>query len=779
MLKAKAVEGGYLGVKPSLGTRIGQSSIWQSLSACIIGFLMARSVAFGDFAPFGVSAVAVYPKKQGAFALLGVILGYLLPGAGSNSLKYTAAAIAVYALRWLLDGSKKLTSHIAYAPITSALCIGVIGIVIVVSNGFIVNDVLMCFAETLLCAGVAFFLQKALPFVRNPGIAVGVSQQELASIIITFGIMATSLAKIEFDHFSPGRVLVILFILFAGRYGKEAAGSIAGIAAGVAISISSRDLNNLPAGYAFGGLMAGVFSPLGRIGSASAFILANGITAIYFGGSAYVLITLYEVMAATVIFMLIPESFGQRITMFLSAGSGQVEAKGLREAVVSRLSNAGSALTEVSESINMVSERLAKVNRGDISAIYTKAADKVCSKCGLNLFCWENSYNETMGTFNDLTKTIKTKGRISKDDIAPYFASKCCKLPELIHDINHNYAEFAAREGSEERIGEIRGLIADQFDGISQMFNELSKDYEESERIDTEIGKGVTAILTAEGLEVDGAWCRVDRFGHMSIEAIVTSTEVSRVNKKHILAEIKRICGREFVGPEATNLSDGCHLKFNERAYLTADFAEITIACEGNKLAGDTSECFIDSYGRAVAIISDGMGSGGRAAVDSTMAVSLLSKLIKSGFGYDCALKIVNSALLVKSGDESLATVDLVSVDLFSGRAEFLKAGAPSTYVKRKGFVEPVGFSSMPAGILRGIEFGRSVLNIDADDYIVMVSDGAAMGDDEWLENELEGWNDPNPKLLAEHIANRARAHRLDGHDDDITVVAVKLRKSA
>ncbi len=779
MLKAKALIGGYVGVKPTLFSRIGQSSVWQSFSACLTGFLMARSIAFGDFAPFGISAVAVFPKKQGAFALLGAILGYMLPGAGNNALKYTAVAIAVYGLRWLLDGSKRLTSHIAFAPITSALCVGTIGLVIVVANGFILYDVLMCFAETLLCAGVAFFLQKALPFIQNPGLAIGISQQELASIIITFSIMATCLAKIEVNHFSPGRVLVILFILFAGRYGKEAAGSITGIAAGVAMSLASRDLSNLPAGYAFGGLVAGIFSPLGRIGSAAAFILANGITAIYFGGNSFVLTTLYEVMAATVIFMILPESLGQRISVFLSANAGQVEAKGLRESIVSRLSCAGSALNEVSDSINMVSERLAKVNRGDISAVYTKAADSVCKKCGLNLFCWENSYNETMNVFNDLTKTIRTKGRISKEDIPPHFASKCTKMPELIHTINRNYADFAAHEGSEERIGEIRGLIADQYDGIAHLFEELSKDYQENERIDTEIGKGVTTILIAEGLEVDSAWCRVDRFGRMTLEAIITSTEVSRLNKKRILHEIKRICGRDFTSPEVLNLSDGCHLRFHERACLSADFAEITIACEGNKLAGDTSECFVDVYGRAVAIISDGMGSGGRAAVDSTMAVSLLTKLIKAGFGYDSALKIVNSALLVKSGDESLATVDLVSVDLFTGKAEFLKAGAPSTYVKRRGLVESVGFSSMPAGILRGVEFGRSAMTIDADDYIVMVSDGAAMGDEEWLESELEGWDDPNPKLLAEHIAQRARAHRKDGHDDDITVVAVKLKKGA
>ncbi len=49
-------------------------------------------------------------------------------------------------------------------------------------------------------------------------------------------------------------------------------------------------------------------------------------------------------------------------------------------------------------------------------------------------------------------------------------------------------------------------------------------------------------------------------------------------------------------------------------------------------------------------VLSDGMGSGTAAAVDANMTVSLITKLIDAGVSYTAALKIVNSALLVKSG---------------------------------------------------------------------------------------------------------------------------------
>lgn len=71
--------------------------------------------------------------------------------------------------------------------------------------------------------------------------------------------------------------------------------------------------------------------------------------------------------------------------------------------------------------------------------------------------------------------------------------------------------------------------------------------------------------------------------------------------------------------------------------------------CNNGSLCGDHCTYFNDGLGRMVMIVSDGMGSGGRAAVDGAMAAGILAKLAKAGISFDCALRIVNSALLVKS----------------------------------------------------------------------------------------------------------------------------------
>ena len=45
-------------------------------------------------------------------------------------------------------------------------------------------------------------------------------------------------------------------------------------------------------------------------------------------------------------------------------------------------------------------------------------------------------------------------------------------------------------------------------------------------------------------------------------------------------------------------------------------------------------------------LLCDGMGTGGRAAVDGAMASGLMARLLKTGFGYNCSLKILNSSIM-------------------------------------------------------------------------------------------------------------------------------------
>ena len=58
-----------------------------------------------------------------------------------------------------------------------------------------------------------------------------------------------------------------------------------------------------------------------------------------------------------------------------------------------------------------------------------------------------------------------------------------------------------------------------------------------------------------------------------------------------------------------------------------------------------------------------------------------------------------------------------------------------------------------------------------------MVSDGVTGTGIDWIKSELSALKDDDVQRLCEKLAVTAKMRRIDGHEDDITVLAVALRK--
>ena len=176
-------------------------------------------------------------------------------------------------------------------------------------------------------------------------------------------------------------------------------------------------------------------------------------------------------------------------------------------------------------------------------------------------------------------------------------------------------------------------------------------------------------------------------------------------------------------------------------------------------------------------LLSDGMGCGEAAALDSALLTSLIGRLITAGIPCEAALRLVNSALVVKGGRESLATLDAAAVDCYSGRVTFYKAGAAPTVLRRKGKAATLGAAGLPAGILDGVEAGGREASLGAEDLVLMMSDGVPE-EGNWIGKMLEEWPGGDLTLLCRKIAGSARLRRKELREDDITVAALRLVKN-
>src|SRR5690606_6111909 len=122
------------------------------------------------------------------------------------------------------------------------------------------------------------------------------------------------------------------------------------------------------------------------------------------------------------------------------------------------------------------------------------------------------------------------------------------------------------------------------------------------------------------------------------------------------------------------------------------------------------------------------MGTGPRAAAESQAAVAMLQRFLEAGFDLDFAVRTINTVLLLRSPEETYATLDACVVDLAEGTARMLKVGAPPSFVCRGGedggAVDVVRASSLPVGILSRVETRIVTRRLQPGDVVVMVTDG-------------------------------------------------------
>jgi stage II sporulation protein E len=222
---------------------------------------------------------------------------------------------------------------------------------------------------------------------------------------------------------------------------------------------------------------------------------------------------------------------------------------------------------------------------------------------------------------------------------------------------------------------------------------------------------------------------------------------------------------------------EGVVLSFCERAALKPEFYKRSAAAAGENLCGDTVEAFADGKGRFFCVLSDGMGTGKTAALDSVMTCTLFSRLLRTGFAPETALAAVNCALMVKQGEETLATLDLLSLDLYTGQADFYKAGGAVSVVQKGGRTAVVEQSSLPLGIVQETRFARTGMSLSAGDTVLMLSDGAGMLTPEYFKGVLYQHRESDAKTLCETVLAEAVSRAPAGRRDDITVACVRIRE--
>lgn len=740
----------------------------------LCGILVSRGTLLGTLAPFGASYAAAVPKKYLFSSLVGTAFGYILLKP-TDSFRYIAVIVAIGALRWLMGDIEKVSRSRLFAPLAAFLPTLATGIALLFASTSTLSSFADCFIEAVLSGAAAYFISVSVQLADEKRGISAYTRQETACLVMTGCVLILAFGSITFENISLGRIIAITAVLLCARYGGVNGGAVCGIATGAVFSIASRAQGFVCGGFAFGGLMAGMFAPVGKLGCAIAFLISNGIMSLAFGENTQLAAVLIESFVGSVVFMILPKEVGNIISPVFSNEKNSSLGETLRKNIVMRLDFASKAIYNVRNDVNSVSDKLKDLYSPSFSVVCENVEKEVCNNCGLKTYCYEHKQGVTRDDFFRLEELLEAQGRISESDVEDAFVKNCCKKGEIARSMNLNYREYLSALEAQRRVSDVRGVVAGQFSGVSDILSDLSDEFKNTMRCDTESSERIISALSALGAIPVECVCLVSDGGRMSVELELSTKGDSKLSKGTIMREVSKCCGRRFDLPTVTCEGDRIRAALCEMPVYDVEIGSDQHIANNGRLCGDCLDYFNDGFGKTYALVCDGMGTGGRAAVDGNMAVSVMGRLLRSGLSADSSLQIVNSALMVKSEDESLSTLDLTGVDLYTGKVTLKKAGAPATFVRKNGRVMVREMPSLPVGILNGVKFSSDTVNLSSGDMVVMVSDGVITGDEKWLEKLIRSWNEGSTQELARAVVDEAIKRRGDSPDDDITALAIRI----
>lgn len=734
----------------------------------LMGLFMGAGRLFSGCGPFGVAMVAAAGTElEGIFCLIGASVGYLISGGVFPGMRYIAAGFFVYTVgfttRWL-----KCRERDWFMPTVTVLAFGITGGLFYQELMSGMPGLMRIFLEMVLGGGCAYFFRAALEGEEVTTEAAetrrGISTAVLCALLLQ------GLARIRIlDVLSVGHVLALTAVMTAGFCGGALPGSVAGTAMGFSMDMAGGGTLFYGAAYAFAGLVSGLLHRYGRLAFCVSFCAANAVAVLLGHGTGLRVEALYECFGAAVLFVVLPSSVLAPVGQLLRVGRGRGET-------AFRLYQAN-RLRHLAEGFQKLYDCAAKENsfpEQEPGAVFDRAADAVCRVCGGKERCWKTDGAETVQDLSATVEAMTRKGTISVNELPMSFRQRCVAPDRFVSAVNGELRGYMYRRQYAARLREGRAAAYGQFLDMAEVMNMAARELGDSAGSDGAAERRLIRLLKSR--ETEGI-CSVFRDGRGRLHAILEGPELERFAEQPDYLEALS----EAVGVRLcrVNREEKGRLILRQAEPLAVSVGIAALKKEGESVSGDRGTWFKTDSGLLCVILSDGMGTGEKAAKESVAAVEILEELLKAGMDPGCAMRLLNSAAMLKNGEDwGYATVDLCCVDLFTGETGFYKYGAAPSYVKTGHGVRRVKCASLAAGMLAGEGAQPDVTRMRLrPGYVALIASDGVLAErkDQWLRDLLAASDGSDTRALAA-TALKAASSRF-GNADDMTVLAIRVEE--
>lgn len=751
-----------------------------------IGFLVSRAEVLGSLLPFGpafFAAAVCRERKQVLIQLLPVIGGLFTILSGEQLFTNIGVILMLGVIfQFHSVDPDRQWAQVPVLVLTSIIVVKGITLFFGHASDYLIMSIIF---ESLFAAGLSLVFLVVNDVIKNRRFLDRLAADEVVCIFVAVIGVIMGLGTWSLGNMEISSMLSRFLVILAAFLGGGGAGAGVGALVGVVPSLSEMVAPSIIGMYAFSGLLAGAFNGFGRIGVVMGFFLGNLLLALYLLNTQLILSSLTASVAAALLFFIVPKSWllkaGKIFNYSLEWTGKNRKEEGIRRLALQKLNHMSRVFDELACTLEQLSGDAELEEDHHINSILNRISVRVCQDCSLQKMCWEKDFYQTYRSIMSLFTTIETNGFAGVKDMPSTLRKRCSHSREMLAAVNCLFELYQKNYYWQRYKENTRSLVANQLTGSAQIIDKVAKEIKNCGRSRELLEANLTKALANKGFFADKV--TITEIGEKTMDLVLEMHSCPGVDdcRRILPPVVSRLTGIEYHVFQSncsvdTGVKTCCFRMLAEGAYRL-HIGKYQVAKDEDDVCGDCTNHILLPEGKQILMLSDGMGVGKKAALESETSLNLLEKLLETGFNEHVAINTINSVLMLRSKDETFATLDICVVDLYTGEVDFIKIGAGPSFVKNKGGVKIIRASSLPIGILHTVEMETVKEVIRPGDMIVLASDGLLdtghkMEDAEsWIAGIIESSTERNPDKLAESLVKNAVNLGGGKPRDDISVL--------
>lgn len=765
------------------------------LLASVFSFFIGRALILGDLVPLAPAFIAAAARHYGLYSLPVLLFAMVGTSNVQGGMQLWASLGAVLFIYLFIQAlPEKVASRRASIPLLVLAIIFAVKFVVISLNEGSNFDYINVVFEAIFAASLTPAFIAAFPAAgKIKGIKPLSGEEAIYLMLVLAGAVAGS-GNINIWELGikelVSRSLILLCALAGGPGMGAASGAVVGIIPGLAYAVTPA----MVGAYSFSGVMAGLGRPLGKAGVILGYLTGNIILVVFINDYQGLAMALAETMAASVLFLLMPGKWVQKVIYSLSPEAGaarQETGSGLMQIMEYKIRQWAVVLREIAGAVGQVAsseDSLSCTPGSSAAAVAEEAPRMVCSECVMHRHCWEQKDSRMHRNIVETLEVMEAGRDPSGGQPAKELRRRCIKPGEMFIALSCLLGTYNVNRYWEKRLATGKDIVRQQLLGVSDIIEKLSLEGDKGEysflNEDAELRKNLKQM----GIHVMQLYSQ-EACGRREI--IITARSCGGTMDCRYLAApaISELLGHNYAAAgclcDGNVIQEHCTYRLYQGTTFHVTGGVAGINKGGSPVSGDSFSFLQLKGGKLAALLSDGMGSGTDAKEQSQCTILLLQRLLELGLEAESAIKTVNSVMMLRHPGDIFATLDLLLIDLYSGQAEIIKVATPPTYLLRGGRVTAIRSSSLPVGILKEMSITSTAKNLSSGDVLVVNTDGIADAyqntgeNEEWLPGVLQEVAGYDPKEIVQVVLNLAEVSPDSGGavGDDMTIMAVKLER--